>query len=203
MPQGGSNVRSSPVIQATQEAIGSLHRAASRWGQVFEVSAVRAQVERNADGIAQVFEAFQLAYAALPRFRTEPALRRFSEAMQHLTRTLRALSLSGATLGEAITAATEGSEQAEAALTSLTGRAPEIPEAPRVVRGAVQRLLTDRGYGFVRADGSTADLFFNSQAVQGAQFAALRVGQPVSFRIVPDPRVSGRMQAIEVQIVRG
>ncbi|HVC30664.1 MAG TPA: cold shock domain-containing protein [Steroidobacteraceae bacterium] len=197
-------MRPSPVIQATQEAIGSLHAAAARWGQVFDLETPRAQIEGDAERVGLVFEAFQLAYASLPRFRTEPALRRFSESMQKLTRALQALRLAGAAsvLDAARTAAAAGAEQAEAALAALTGKAPETPEAPRIVHGAVQRLLADRGYGFVRAAGSTTDLFFNSQAVQAAQFASLRVGQPVSFRVVPDPRVSGRMQAIEVQLLR-
>ena len=197
-------MRLSPVVQGTQDAIGALHAAAARWGEVFSIDTARSQLEGDAEAVASVFEAFQVAYGALPRFRTEPALRRFGEAMQQLTRTLRAVRAPGASsaLAAAVAEAASGAEQSEAALASLTGKAPEAPEAPRAVRGAVQRLLGDRGYGFVRADGSTADLFFNSQAVLGAQFAALRVGQPVSFRIVPDPRVSGRMQAIEVQLLR-
>lgn len=197
-------MRPSPVIHATAEATASLHTAAARWGQLFGSDALRAQIEADAEAVAQVFEGFQAAYGALPRFRTEPALRRFTETMQQLTRALRAARLAGAAglLEEAASAAAQGAEQAESALAALTGKTLETPEAPKPMRGSVQRLLGDRGYGFVRADGSMTDLFFNSQSVQGVQFSALRVSQAVSFRIVPDPRVPGRMQAIEVQVLR-
>jgi cold shock CspA family protein len=200
----GGLVPSSPVIQATQEAIGQLHAAAARWGQVLGVDAARAQVETEAAAVARVFEAFALAYGALPRFRTEAALRRFGETLQELSRALQALKVPAAATAtaESLAAARQGAERAEAALASLTGKLAEPRDAPQAVRGAVQRLLTDRGYGFVRAEGSTTDIFFNSQATQGIPLASLRIGQTVSFRVVPDPRVPGRMQAIELHVSR-
>ena len=198
-------MRTSPVIQSSQEAIAALHEAAAYWGRVFtpEVS-TRAQLDGSADAIAEVFAAFQLAYSALPRFRTEPALRRFTDAMNQLARTLRALHLTtGSVLESAAAAAEQGAEHAQAAFVALGGKpAGETKSAPKPVQGTVQRLLADRGYGFVRSEDSPADIFFNAQALQGASFTTLRVGQAVRFRIIPDPRVPGRMQAIEVQPVR-
>lgn len=195
----------SPVVQSTQDAIGALRLASQQWGELFRAdTSLAAQIDAEADGIARVYEAFGLAYNSLPRFRTEPALRRFNESLHVLERALTALRLPAASPSLAAVKETvaRGSELAEAAFAGLGGKVAEPQEAPKPVRGTVQRLLSDRGYGFVRPEGTTTDLFFNTQAVQGARFALLRVGQPVSFRMVPDPRVPGRMQAIEVQPLR-
>lgn len=45
--------------------------------------------------------------------------------------------------------------------------------------GKIARLVIDKGFGFVEADGQ--DFFFHHSAVRGAQFADLREGQPVRF----------------------
>lgn len=197
-------MRTSPVTQSTQEATAALHEAAQYWGQVFagETSS-RTQLEGRADAVARVFEAFQIAYSALPRFRTEAALRRFTDALQELVRAMRALQLpsTAGALRQAITAAEQGVEHAESAFAALTGKTAEPQEKPALVQGVIQRLMADRGYGFVRSQDS-GDVFFTAQALQGVQFATLRTGQSVKFRIVPDPRVPGRMQAVDVQAVR-
>lgn len=195
----------SPIVQTTQEATASLHACVASWGRLFDSgSAARAALEAEAGSVAEVFAAFQLAYEALPRFRTEVALRRFCDASRQLVRSLRGLRLAPqpAGLAEVIAAAEACLERAEAALAAVGGKPAEPQEGPKPVRGIVQRLLNDRGYGFVRADGSAADIFFNGQSVQGVRFATLKIGQPVSFRVVPDPRVPGRMQAVEVQAAR-
>lgn len=196
---------SSPVVQASQESIEFLHAAASHWGQVFAAQATaRSPLESQAETVAAIFEAFGVAYSALPRFRTEPALRRFMEAMQRLERSLRDAKVPpfGAASTQAAEAAGQGARRAEAAFAALSGKPVESPEVARPVRGSVQRLLSDRGYGFVRADGATSEIFFTAQSVRGARFGDLRVGQTVSFRIVPDPRVPGRMHAIDVHALR-
>lgn len=195
-------MRTSPVTQSTQEATAALHDAAQHWGEVFAgETSTRTQLEGRADAVARVFEAFQIAYSALPRFRTGAALRRFTEALQELVRAMRALQLpSTAALRQAITAAEQSVEHAEAAFAALTGKTAEPQEKPALVQGVIQRLMADRGYGFVRSQDS-GDVFFTAQALQGMQFTTLRTGQSVNFRIVPDPRVPGRMQAVDVQAV--
>jgi cold shock CspA family protein len=195
-------VATSPLVQATQEAIESLHHTAALWGRVFDSSASqRAQIDTQADAFAGVFLALNVAYEALPRFRTEPALRRFMEAMRELERSLRTIKAPAlnAALEEVASAAAQGSRQAEAAFSAVSGKPIEQRETNRPVQGAVLKLLSDRGYGFVRQTGATAEVFFTAQSVRGARFGDLKVGQSVSFRVVPDPRVPGRMHAIEVQ----
>ena len=41
--------------------------------------------------------------------------------------------------------------------------------------------LTDRGFGFIGADGLAKDLFFHSKSLQGVQFDELREGDAVTF----------------------
>jgi cold shock CspA family protein len=192
----------SPVVQATQDAIESLHGAAALWGRLFEEGGPqRTQLEAQAEGVAAAFVAFSVAYGALPRFRTEPALRRFMEALQELDRSVRGLRVpaAGAAINDIGLAAAQGARQAEAAFASLSGKPVDASEAGRAVQGTVFRLLGDRGYGFVKPGGTTTEVFFTAQSVRGARFSELRIGQDVSFRVVPDPRVPGRMHAIEVQ----
>jgi cold shock CspA family protein len=195
----------SRVVQATQDAIASLHMAAALWGKLFEAGpASRSQLESDAEALATVFAAFGVAYGALPRFRTEPALRRFMESLQALERSVRALHLPSLAQALEEVAAEIGTaaQQAETAFTTLSGKPAESREQTRPVQGIVSKLMSDRGYGFVKQTGATADVFFTAQALKGVRFSDLKVGQTVSFRIVPDPRVPGRMQAIEVQSLR-
>jgi cold shock CspA family protein len=195
-------VASSPLVQASQESIESLHAAAAAWGRVFDPApTVRPQLDAQADAIAAVFLAFNVAYGALPRFRTEPGLRRFMESLQELERALRAVRIPAQTrsLETVLSHVAQAVRQAETAFATASGKPIEPREAPRLVQGSVVKMLGDRGYGFVRQTGATAELFFTAQNVRGARFNDLRIGQNVSFRVVPDPRVPGRMQAIEVQ----
>jgi len=48
-----------------------------------------------------------------------------------------------------------------------------------MAEGTIKK-LTDKGYGFIKTDG-TKDLFFHSSAVQGVAFEQLREGQKVSY----------------------
>jgi cold shock CspA family protein len=195
----------SPVVQATEEAIESLHKTAALWGRVFDMAeAARTQLDAQAEQVATVFLAFNVAYGALPRFRTEPALRRFMEAMHELERSVRGVRAPAASSAlEAVgVAAADGTRKAEAAFAAISGKPVDTGETVRPVQGSVFKLLADRGYGFLRQMGATNEVFFTAQNVRGARFSELRVGQNVSFRVVPDPRVPGRMHAVEVQPLR-
>lgn len=195
----------SPVVQATQDAVASLHNAVVLWGRLFEEEGTRrGQLDAQAETVTSIFAAFTVAYGALPRFRTEAALRRFTEALQELERAIRGLRIpvAGSAIDEVASAVTEGVQHAETAFSTLSGKPVETRETVRPVQGTVSRILGDRGYGFVKASGTTADVFFTAQGLRGVRFSELRVGQNVSFRVVPDPRVPGRMHAIEVQSLR-
>lgn len=45
----------------------------------------------------------------------------------------------------------------------------------------VIKKLTEKGFGFISAEGLTKDLFFHSNALVGVTFAELREGDTVSF----------------------
>lgn len=49
--------------------------------------------------------------------------------------------------------------------------------------GTIQRLITDKGFGFIRDDERGVEHFFHRSAVRGAAFELLREGQRVEFTI--------------------
>jgi len=65
--------------------------------------------------------------------------------------------------------------------------------------GTIRRLITDRGFGFIRAaDGK--DLFFHRSGLQDVEFAILREGQEVEFETNRDR--GGRQQAVKVRLTK-
>lgn len=47
-------------------------------------------------------------------------------------------------------------------------------------RGVIRRLISDRGFGFIKSDDGQ-DLFFHSSELQGVSFDSLKEGQSVEF----------------------
>lgn len=43
--------------------------------------------------------------------------------------------------------------------------------------------LTDRGFGFIGADGLEKDIFFHGKSLVGVEFNDLREGEAVSFEV--------------------
>jgi CspA family cold shock protein len=66
--------------------------------------------------------------------------------------------------------------------------------------GQIKRLVRDRGFGFIRPEGASEDIFFHSSAVQGTMFDELNEGQAVEFDKENDPRDSRRSRAVNVRI---
>lgn len=54
-------------------------------------------------------------------------------------------------------------------------------------QGTIAR-LTDRGFGFIKADGQEKDLFFHAKELVGTQFEELREGDKVTFEIAESPK---------------
>ncbi|MEX2246400.1 MAG: cold shock domain-containing protein [Dehalococcoidia bacterium] len=65
--------------------------------------------------------------------------------------------------------------------------------------GEIKRLETERGFGFIRPEGATEDVFFHSSALQGLVFDNLTVGQLVEFDKQPDERDPRRSRAANVR----
>ena len=66
-------------------------------------------------------------------------------------------------------------------------------------KGTIGRLITDRGFGFIRtAEGK--DLFFHRSELQGVDYSSLREGQEVEFEA--GKRRDGRPQAVRVRLAQ-
>jgi CspA family cold shock protein len=66
--------------------------------------------------------------------------------------------------------------------------------------GEIKRLAQDRGFGFIRPDGESDDIFFHTSAVQGAGFDSLREGQRVEFEKGKDDRDPRKTRALNVRV---
>lgn len=53
--------------------------------------------------------------------------------------------------------------------------------------GTIKR-LTDKGFGFITAEGLAKDLFFHSNALVGVTFDELREGDTLSFETEESPK---------------
>ncbi|HYM16530.1 MAG TPA: cold shock domain-containing protein [Dehalococcoidia bacterium] len=70
-----------------------------------------------------------------------------------------------------------------------------------MAKGQIQRLVRDRGFGFIRPEGASDDIFFHTSALQGVIFDQLNEGQTVEFDREADPRDPKRSRAVNIRIV--
>ena len=61
--------------------------------------------------------------------------------------------------------------------------------------GTIKR-LTDKGFGFITAEGLQKDLFFHSNSLVGVTFDELKEGDTVSFETEESPK---GLNAVNVQ----
>jgi CspA family cold shock protein len=54
--------------------------------------------------------------------------------------------------------------------------------------GSIKKLLSDKGFGFITAEGLTKDLFFHSNSLVGVQFSELHEGDAVTFDTEDSPK---------------
>jgi CspA family cold shock protein len=66
--------------------------------------------------------------------------------------------------------------------------------------GQIKRLVRDRGFGFIRPEGASEDIFFHTSAVSGVMFDDLQEGQAVEFDTEADPRDSRRSRAVNIRV---
>ena len=64
-----------------------------------------------------------------------------------------------------------------------------------LMTGTIKK-LTEKGFGFITAEGMGKDLFFHSNALVGVTFDELREGDAVSFETEDSPK---GMNAVNVQ----
>jgi CspA family cold shock protein len=66
--------------------------------------------------------------------------------------------------------------------------------------GKIKTMVRDRGFGFIQADGGSADVFFHSSSVANGGFDGLSEGQQVEFDEEKDPRNPSRNRANNVRV---
>jgi CspA family cold shock protein len=66
--------------------------------------------------------------------------------------------------------------------------------------GNITRIVRDKGFGFIQADGQTQEVFFHSSSVEQPTFDELNEGQKVEFDIEPDPKQPQRSRAAHVKL---
>lgn len=63
------------------------------------------------------------------------------------------------------------------------------------------KTITDRGFGFIRPENGSEDIFFHRSSLVGVTFEQLRQGDRVTFTAENDPRGKGP-RAANVQIAQ-
>lgn len=64
--------------------------------------------------------------------------------------------------------------------------------------GVIKALVADRGFGFIRPDGDSVDVFFHCSALDGVRLDELDVGDRVTFEEETGP--DGRRRAARVDV---
>ncbi len=54
--------------------------------------------------------------------------------------------------------------------------------------GSIKKMVSDKGFGFITAEGLDKDLFFHSNSLVGVSFDELREGDNVSFEVEDSPK---------------
>lgn len=63
--------------------------------------------------------------------------------------------------------------------------------------GQIKRLMSDKGFGFILADGGT-EYFFHATALRGAPFDTLDVGDRVTFEATDNGAKGPRAESVEL-----
>jgi CspA family cold shock protein len=69
------------------------------------------------------------------------------------------------------------------------------------MQGEIKRLAKDRGFGCIRPDGESEDIFFHTSSVENGGFDSLNEGQKVQFEKGKDERDPRRSRATNVRVV--
>ena len=68
-------------------------------------------------------------------------------------------------------------------------------------KGTVKWFNSEKGYGFIKNDDGSGDLFVHFSAIQADGYKTLEEGQRVSFDTEADPRNSSKMRTVNVHPV--
>lgn len=65
-------------------------------------------------------------------------------------------------------------------------------------KGTVKWFNSEKGFGFIKNDDGSDDLFVHFSAIQGDGYKSLDEGQRVTFDSEVDPKNSSKMRAVNV-----
>ena len=66
-----------------------------------------------------------------------------------------------------------------------------------MAKGTIRRLITDRGFGFIKTEDEK-DLFFHRSNLEGVEYSSLREGQEVEYEVGQGR--DGRSEAVKVRL---
>ena len=66
--------------------------------------------------------------------------------------------------------------------------------------GIIAKLISEKGFGFIKVEGREKDLFFHTNDVAGG-IESLSEGDKVTFEIVDSPQGDGKQNAVKVSKV--
>jgi CspA family cold shock protein len=72
-------------------------------------------------------------------------------------------------------------------------------EGHSMTQGTIKTIRDDKGFGFIKPENGTQDLFFHRSAVEANGFDQLREGDRVEFTAGTDPRNPSRSRAEQVR----
>ncbi len=56
------------------------------------------------------------------------------------------------------------------------------------MNGVIKKKVSDKGFGFITAEGMDKDLFFHSNSLVGVTFDEIQEGDKVSFEVEDSPK---------------
>ena len=68
-----------------------------------------------------------------------------------------------------------------------------------MAKGTIRRLITDRGFGFIKTEDEK-DLFFHRSNLEGVEYSSLREGQEVEYEVGQGR--NGRSEAVGVRLAQ-
>jgi len=65
---------------------------------------------------------------------------------------------------------------------------PPLYTTNTMEEGTVARVVSDKGFGFIKRDGQEKDLFFHSNELVNTTFNEIREGDKVTFEVADSPK---------------
>lgn len=77
-----------------------------------------------------------------------------------------------------------------------------MTDEEKLMTGVVRRFDDAKGYGFIRVDGITEDIFVHQQSIKMEGFRTLAAGDTVQFRIAKDDKGLKARDVVRISAVQ-